>query len=183
MFPCPRKETNHRNLSLSQIASKIYNRLILNSIRPVIDGFRPGRSTSSHLLALRRILEELRNHKKEAVITFIDFEKAFDLINRFKRLKIHVARGILSEIHYAIRVMYENTSALVVTPEGNTYIFQVDTGVLQEDSLAPFLLIICLDYTISISVFPSDGLTLKRKEVVESLPRNSPNLLFLTISL
>ena len=88
IVPVPKKEdltrcTNYRGISLSQIVSKIYNRLILNRIRPVIDkllrpsknGFRPGRSTSSHLLALRRIMEELRNHKKEAVITFIDFKK------------------------------------------------------------------------------------------------------------
>ena len=48
-------------------------------------------------------------------------------------------------------------------PEGNTDIFQVNTGVLQEDPLAPFLFIICLDYTLSTSIFPPDGLTLKRK--------------------
>ena len=163
--------TNYWGISLSQIDSKIYKRLILNRIRPVIDklfhpsqnGFRPGRSTSSYLLALKRIIEELRKHKKEAVITFIDFKKAFDSINRSKMLKILVAYGIPSEIVNAIRVMYENTSILVVTPEGNTDIFQVDTGVLQRDPLAPFLFIICLDYTLSTLIFPSDGLTLKRK--------------------
>ena len=72
---------NYRGIILSQIASKIYTRFILNRIRPVIDkllrpnqnGFRPGKSTWSHLL--KRIIEEFRNHKKEAVITFIDFKK------------------------------------------------------------------------------------------------------------
>ena len=59
--------------------------------------------------------------------------------------------------------MYENTSALVVTPEGNTDIFQVDTGVLQRDPLAPFFFIICLDYTLSTSIFPPDRLTLNRE--------------------
>ena len=162
---------NYRGINLSQTTSKIYNRLILNRIRPVIDkllrpnqkGFRPGRSTSSQPLALRKIIEEMRNHKKEAVITFIDFKKAFDSIDRSKMLKILVAYGIPSEIVNAIRVMYENTSALVITLEGNTDIFQVDTGVLQGDPLAPFLFIICLDYTFSISIFTPDGLTLKRK--------------------
>ena len=58
--------TNYQGISFNQIASKIYNRLILNRIRPVIDrllcpsqnGFRLGKSTLSHLLALRRIIEE-----------------------------------------------------------------------------------------------------------------------------
>ena len=138
--------TNYRAISLSEIAFKIYNRLILNRIRPVIDkllhpnqnGFPLGRSISSHLLALKRIIEELRNHKKEAVITFIDFKKAFDSIDRSKMLKILAAYGILSEIVNAIQVMHENTSALVVTSEGNTDIFQLDAGVLQADSLAHF---------------------------------------------
>ena len=78
-------------------------------------------------------------------------------------LKILVAYGIPSKIVNAIRLMYENTSALVVTPEGNTDILQVDTGVLQGDPLAPFLFIICLDYTLSTTIFPPDGLTLERK--------------------
>jgi hypothetical protein len=33
-----------------------------------------------------------------------------------------------------------------ITPEGNTDLFSIDTGVLQGDPLAPFLFIACLDY-------------------------------------
>ncbi|XP_014678984.1 PREDICTED: uncharacterized protein LOC106818825 [Priapulus caudatus] len=68
---------------------QIYNRCLLNRIRPVIDevlrpnqnGFRQGRSATFHILALRRIVEELKNHDMEAIVTFIDFRKAFDSIN------------------------------------------------------------------------------------------------------
>ena len=91
LIPVPKKgdltkTDNYRGISLSQVGAKVYNRCLLNRIRPVLDkvlrpnqnGFRPERSTSSHVLALRRIVEELKNHKKEAVISFIDFRKAFD---------------------------------------------------------------------------------------------------------
>ena len=191
IVPVPKKGdltrcTNYQGISLSQITSKIYKWLILNRIRPVIDkllrpsqnGFRPGRSTSSRLLALSRIIEELRNHGKESVITFIDFKKAFDLIDRSKMLKVLVAYGIPSEIVNAIWVMYENTSAFVVIPEGNTDIFQIDTGVLQVDPFAPFLFIICLVYTFSTSIFPSDGLTFKRKGSRRVLPEKLAELAF-----
>ena len=77
--------------------------------------------------------------------------------------KILAAYGIPSEIVNAIRVMYENTSALVVTSDGYTDLLQVDTGVLQKEVLAPFFFIICLDYTLSTSNLSLEGLTLRRR--------------------
>ena len=165
------KTDNYRGISLSQVASKIYNRCLLNRIRPVIDevlrpnqnGFRQGRSTTSHILALRRIVEELKNHDMEAVLTFIDFRKAFDSINRKRMLEILEAYGIPPDIVNAIRVMYEDTSAVVITPDGETDAFNINTGVLQGDPLAPFLFIMCLDYALRTSITETDGLTLSRR--------------------
>ncbi|KAI8480411.1 hypothetical protein Bbelb_418690 [Branchiostoma belcheri] len=51
------------------------------------------------------------------------------------------AYGIPLDVVSAIRVMYENTSAVVITPEGETDAFSINTGVLQGDPLAPFLLL------------------------------------------
>ena len=59
--------------------------------------------------------------------------------------------------------MYENTSAVVITPEDENEQFAIDTGVLQGDPLAPFLFIICLDYALRSAITDSDGLTLKRR--------------------
>ena len=67
----------------------------------------------------------------------------------------------------------KNTSALVITPEGNSNVFQIDTGALQGDSLAPFIFIICLDYALRSSITSSDGLTLKRQRI----PRTPAELL------
>ena len=53
------------------------------------------------------------------------------------------------------------TPLLLCNHEGNTDIFQVDTGVLQRDPLTQFLFSICLDYTLSTSIFSFDGLNLK----------------------
>jgi len=61
-------------------------------------------------------------------------------------LKIPKAYVIPADIVFATGVTYENTSAVVLTPEGETDQFDIDTGVLQRDPLALFLFIICLDY-------------------------------------
>ena len=59
--------------------------------------------------------------------------------------------------------MYENTTATVMTPEGETDFLKIKTGVLQGDPLAPFLFIVVLDYALRTSLLQSDGITLKRR--------------------
>ena len=199
--------TNYRGISLNQIAAKVYNRMILNIIRPVIDsllcptqnGFRPAWSTSSDVLALHIITVEVRNHKKMALIILIDFNPLtaewalralidFTLASarRFylsmgnsldrkglkavwfcrpkkKLLKILLAYGIPPEIGNAIRVIYENTSALEMKPEGNSDVFPTNPGILQGDPLAPILFVICLDCALRRAIGTSAALPLKKK--------------------
>ena len=48
----------------------------------------------------------------------------------------------------AIAKMYENTKAKVITLDGETGFFEVKTGVLQSDTLAPYFFAIVLDYVM-----------------------------------
>ena len=75
---------------MTSVVSKTLNKMILNRIAPFIEsilrdkqnGFRRGCSTTSPMLALRRILEGARDKNLSAVLLFIDFRKAFDSIHR-----------------------------------------------------------------------------------------------------
>ena len=138
--------------------SHIWTRRIKSSEPKIFSCYK-----ASHILALRRIVEELKNHDMEAVLTFSDFRKAFDCIDRSRMFQILESYGIPPDVVAAIRVMYENTSAVVITPEGETEQFPIDTGVLQVNLLAPFLFIVCLDYALRSAITDSDGLTLKRR--------------------
>ena len=82
------------------------------------------------------------------MLTFVDFRKAFDSIHREKMLQILLAYGIPPFIVNAIGIMYKNTTARVRSPDGDTDFFQILAGVLQGDTLAPFLFIITLDYAL-----------------------------------
>ena len=84
--------TNYRGITLTAIAAKIYNLLILNRIRPQLDknllknhnGFRQNRSTVGQILTIQRIIEGVKAKNLKAVLVFVDFSKAFDSIHRRK---------------------------------------------------------------------------------------------------
>ena len=56
--------------------------------------------------------------------------------------------GVHPNLLRAIGTMYEGTRARVVTPDGDSGEFDILPGVLQGDTLAPFLFIIVLDYAL-----------------------------------
>ena len=57
-----------------------------------------GRSTASHILALRRLIEGVKHKNLPAVITYIDFRKAFDSIHRGKMIEVLRAYDIPEEL-------------------------------------------------------------------------------------
>ncbi|XP_063597238.1 uncharacterized protein LOC134773922 [Penaeus indicus] len=110
------------------------------------------RSTLGQILTLRRIIEEITFCNKTAALIFVDISKAFDSVNRETMFEILELYGIPVEIIEAIKVLYTNTQATVLTPDGETEPFDILAGILQGDTLAPFLFIIVIEYIMRISV-------------------------------
>ena len=77
-------------------------------------------------------------------MTFIDFRKYFSSIHRGGMLLMLRAHDVPDRIVQAIGLMYNGTRDL--TPDGNTYYFEIPAVVLQGDKLAPFLFTIVIDY-------------------------------------
>ena len=66
--------------------------------------------------------------------------------------QILLAYSISKETVAAIMILYRNTKVKVRSPDGDTDYFDIVAGVLQEDILAPYLFIICLDYVLRTSM-------------------------------
>ena len=49
-------------------------------------------------------------------------------------------------------MLYKNTKVEVRSTNGDTDYFDIVAGVLQRDTLAPYLFIICLDYVLRTSI-------------------------------
>ena len=67
----------------------------------------------------------------------------------------------------AIMIANSNTRAKVRSPDGDTEFFEITTGVLQVDTIAPFLFIIYLDYILRKALDQTYdlGFTLIKKKI------------------
>ena len=90
----------------------------------------------------RVYVESLKAHgqKPTGDITIFDFTKAFDSIHRGKMEQILLAYGPPKETVAAITILFRNTKVKVRSPDGDTEYFDIVAGILQGDTLAPYLL-------------------------------------------
>ena len=129
------------------IVAKIYNDLLRNRIELKIynilrknqNGFQRNFDYPSNFWGWTR---KKKNTELQATILFVDFTKAFDSIHRGKMEQILLAYGRPEETVAAIMMLYRNTKVKVRSPDGDTDYFDIVAGVLQGDTLAPYLFII-----------------------------------------
>ncbi|XP_052218790.1 uncharacterized protein LOC127836286 [Dreissena polymorpha] len=111
---------NWRGIMLLSMTSKIFGRIVLDSISASVDellrknqaGFRKGKSCSDQIFRLGQITEQ--SHEWDA--TVIDFQKAFDSVNKLTLWRILAYYGISDKIISVIKMLYSDFSAK--TPMG-----------------------------------------------------------------
>ena len=79
--------------------------------------------------------------------------------------QILLAYGLPKKNVAAITILYRNTKVKVRLPDRDTEYFDIVAGVLQGDTLALYLFIICLDYVLrtSIDKIKENGFELTKK--------------------
>ena len=145
---------NWRGIVLLAIPEKVYNRMILWRLKTQVEtvlreeqaGFRAGRSCVDQIFTLRRILEQVLEHRIPLLITFVDFEKAFDSIDREGLWKIMATYGIPSKYIRVIANQYWDSECCVKVEDRYSEWFRVITGVKQGCVLSPLLFGLAMDW-------------------------------------
>ena len=134
--------------------------LLRNCIEPKIDNILKKNQMASEEIDPRphkywpsvEYLKAYGQKNLQATLLFIDFIKAFDSIHIGKMEQIQLAYGLPKETEAAIMILYRNTKVKVRSPDGDTEYFDIVAGVLQGDTLDPYLFIIFLHYVLRTSI-------------------------------
>ena len=137
------------------IATKVYNKIRLNRIRDEVNpilrknqaGIHPGRSCAQQIHILRRVLEGFRDYQLPLAVTFIDLKKPL-IPSTGKSCSQFRHYSIPETVVNAISVLYKNSRSTVMVDGNLSDPFDVTTGVLQADVLAPFLFVVQVDYLL-----------------------------------
>ena len=103
------------------------------------NGFHKNRSCLDHIYSLTSIIRNQKNAKKPTFVCFVDFEKAFDRVDRdllFYKLRKMKIGGKLLE---SLKSVYSNCHACININNHCTDWFATNFGVRQGDPLSPTL--------------------------------------------
>ena len=102
-------------------------------------GFRKGFSTLDHLFTLYGIIDVLLSKRKRLYCAFLDYEKAFDKINRAFLWQKLLNENVDGKIVNVVKNMYSQAKSCVAVDGSLSDIFKVDIGVRQGENLSPVL--------------------------------------------
>ena len=112
----------------------------MNCELPVVQvGFRKGRGTRDQITNIRWIIEKAREFQKNIYFWFIDYAKAFDIVDHSKLWKILKELGIPDHLTCLLKNLYAGQEATLRTEYGTSDWFHIGKGVCQGCILSPCL--------------------------------------------
>ena len=146
---------NYRGIMLPSTPGKVLNRIILERLQKAVDeklrenqaGFRNTRSCGDQIATLRIIIEQSIEWNSPVLVNVIDFEKAFDNVDREMLWKLMGHYGIPPKFISIIKNTYHGMQCQVLHEGCVSEAFEVLTGVRQGCLLSPFLFLLCTDWT------------------------------------
>ena len=131
--------SNYSTIALISHASKVMLKILQARLQQYVnrelpdvqDGFRKGRGTRDQIANIHWIMEKAREFQKNIYFCFIDYAKAFDLVDHNKLWKILKEMGIPDYLTCLLSNLHAGQEATVRTRHGTTDWFQIRKGVHQ----------------------------------------------------
>ena len=151
----PNDPDNYRGITLLSCIGKLFTAAINYRLTNYLEhsgaigdeqaGFRAGYSTVDHIFTLNAILDIYLQKKEKVYCAFIDYKKAFDLVDRSSLWMKLIGAGINGRILNAIYVLYANAKSCVKHNGKLSDSFACNVGVRQGENLSPLLFAIYLN--------------------------------------
>ena len=170
---------NYRGISLLSCFGKLFTSLInfrLNKFFYSCDtigmeqaGFRAGHGVTDHIFTLSAIVDFFLYHKKRLYCVFIDYEKAFDLVNRSYLWQKLINAGVSGPILNVVTDIYSKAKSCVQWQSSLSSHFTCSLGVRQGENLSPLLFSIYLNDLKEFLNDRTSGLESIKKEAEKCL--------------
>jgi len=146
---------NYRGISILSCFGKLFTCLINNRLCSYVKlysllgeeqaGFRSGYSVSDHIFTLHSLIEFFLSKKKRLYCVFIDYEKAFDLVDRAFLWQKLLDLKINGKILRVIQDLYVKAKSQVQWNNTLSDYFSCTSGVRQGENLSPLLFALFLN--------------------------------------
>ena len=147
--------SNYRGITILSCFGKLFSAVLNNRLVDFLDkhktigfeqaGFRAGHSTVDHIFTLHSMINILLSKGKRLPCLFIDYEKAFDRVNRAFLWQKVLNSGVNGKVLRVIKDMYMKAKSCVEVGDKCSDFFSCLTGVRQGENLSPLLFAIFLN--------------------------------------
>ncbi len=146
----PYDTDNYRGVTLSSVLGKLFSLIMTNRLQtdlesndklhPAQGGFRKDHRTADNLFIVSQIVKFYKNKKKPLYSCFVDFRKAFDMLNREALMIKLLQMEIGGKFYSIVKDMHINNYCCVkINHQYITEYFPSDLGVKQGDGISPTL--------------------------------------------
>ena len=141
--------SSYRGITLINILGKIYSQILLNRLNSWAEkeekilqnqfGFQKGKSTVDCIFTLHSIISKTLDAKEKLYCVFVDYEKAFDKVDRSMLWHKLITEKVSTKLVKALSSMYTVVKSCIRYQSLRSRFFSSHIGLKQGDPSSPLM--------------------------------------------